>query len=169
MRGSDAAPVELELSVLGQTEGTAAASISAAEAALPAIMADVSVTIDGDTYHSTGGEVTVDLDMEDRFINSTTRTHAQSRLVRCTGKLDLDLNTDTWVQFLKNKTNNTEATIRIKATDGTKGFGLYMEACCINGETPTIGGPDVAKPSLQFRAYAASSTVPTVVAFVKAS
>lgn len=169
MRWADAAPVEIELNLLGQTEGTASASISAAEAALPAIMADVSVTIDADTYHSTGGEVTVDLDMEDRFINSTTRTHAQSRLVKVEGKIDLDMNSDTWAQFLKNATDNTSMAIRIKATDGTKGFGLYIPAACINGETPTIGGPDVAKPSLNFRGYKADANTPTVVCFVKAS
>lgn len=169
MRWSDASPIELELNVLGQTEGTATATIAAAEAALPAIMADVSVTIAGDTYHSTGGEVTVDLNLEDRFTNAITRTHAQSKLIKVEGKLDLDLNADTWAQFQKNTLSNTGMAIRIKATDGTKGFGFYLPACCVNGETPTIGGPDVAKPSLQFRAYKADAATPTVVCFVKAS
>jgi hypothetical protein len=169
IRYAEAAPVEIELNVLGQTEGTSTDTIAAAEAALPAIMDDVSVTIDGDEYFSTGGEVTVDLSMEDRFHNSLTRSYAQSKVIMVTGKIDLDMNADTWAQFLKNSQNNQHMAIRLKATDGTKGFGLYMAACCITGATPTIGGPDVSKPSLEFRAYKDAAATPTVCCFVKAS
>lgn len=169
IRWSEASPVEVEVNFLGTTEGTATAAITAAEAALPAIMDDVTVTIGGDEYFTTGGEITVDMDYEDRWHNSLTRDYVHSKLVRVTGKLDLDLNSDTWAKFLLNAQNNQEIAIRLKATDGTKGFGLYLPACCVTGETPTIGGPDVAKPSLQFRAYKADAATPTVVCFVKAS
>lgn len=169
IRWAEASPVEVELNFLGSTEGTATASIDAAEAALPAIMDDVTLTIGGDEYFSNGGEITVDLDLDSRFHNSLTRDFANSKLVKVTGKLDFDLNADTWAKLQLNATNNQEIAIRFKATDGTKGFGLYLPACCVTNETPTIGGPEVAKPSLAFRAYKADSATPTVVCYVKAS
>jgi hypothetical protein len=166
---AEAAPVDLVCDFLGTTEGTAAASIAAAEAALPAIMDDCAITIGGDQYFANGGEFTVDLALDERFHNSLTRSHAQRKVLNATAKIDLDLNSDTWAQLLKHSTDNDSVAVTVKCSNGVKGFGLSFPEMCITSATPTISGADSVKASLELKGYRQDSSVATVTAFTKAS
>lgn len=166
---AESAPVDIVCDFLGTTEGTAAATIAAAEAALPAIMDDVTVTVGGDEYFATGGEFIVDLMLDERFHNSLTRSHAQRKVVNVTAKIDLDLNSDTWAQLLKNSTDNDSVAVTVKCSNGAKGFGLSFPEMCITNATPTITGADSVKASLELKAYRQDDSTATVTAFTKAS
>lgn len=167
VKSSENQPVEMTLDILGKQELEGTNTIPAAAAASPAIMDDLTVYIGTDEYCATDVEVTVDLQMDERFHNSLTRTHAQPKVLNVTGKIGLDLNTDNWPVFQKNATDNDSYAIGIKWTDATDGFGFWMPVCCITSKTPSIGGPDVQKPTLEFRAYRNGAVDPTVVVFTK--
>ena len=166
---AESAPVDIVCDFLGTTEGTATASIAAAEAALPAIMDDCTITIAGDQYFANGGEFIVDLALDERFHNSLTRSHAQRKVLNATAKIDLDLNSDTWSQLLKHSTDNDSVVVTVKCSNGVKGFGLSFPEMCITSATPTISGADSVKASLELKGYKQDASTATVTAFTKAS
>ncbi len=163
-RWSESNPCEIETDFLGQSEGTATDTVNAAGTQAPAISDDVTFSWDGTECYTTGGEITVDLQMDERFYSSLTRTHAQPKVLSVGGVVDVELNTDTWIMFLENGANANSHAIRYKVDNGTYGYGLYLPACCFHQATPTVEGPDIVKARLEFKAYLSTYTV---VAFTK--
>lgn len=156
----------LGLTLIGMTEttGTALASATyATGAGAPFKFNHASVTIGGVAYPVTGGTVSGDNGLADdrRFVGSQTISEPLEVAHReITGSLESEF---VDLTAYNRVVNGTEAALVVAFTSGTNSFTLTANVR-FDGETPTVGGPEILGQNLAFKVVADGTDAAAITA-----
>ncbi len=148
-------PIDVLLELLGTTE---AVTGSVGDVVLPDRMrfSDLAVSLASNAYFPSGFKWRFDYALEERFLNSLTRSVVQQKIPKAEIELALDRNADTVADLFELAGTDTElASCNLTINDGTHTIVLGHANCCVINPSADqdASGVEARKDTVKLRSF----------------
>lgn len=148
-------PVDIVMELLGTTEA-ASGTVTAPTLTDRMRFSDCAFSLASNTYYPSGFKWRFSYEMEERFLNSVTRSIVQHKIPVCTLELTFDHNADTYADLFALAGTDTELdTNTFTINDGAHSLVFAMTDCCVMNpsKVPDGSGVEARKDTVILRSF----------------
>lgn len=148
-------PVDIMLDLLGTTEA-ASGTVTAPTLTDRMRFSDCSFSLASNAYYPSGFKWRFSYELEERFLNSLTRSVVQHKIPICTLELTFDHNADTYTDLFALSGTDTEIdNCVLTINDGSHSLALTMTDCCVMNPSkfPDGSGVEARKDTVILRSF----------------